>query len=82
MRSCHRHRSQGHDGETAKRDVINCCDICHFHIAKLTQQFLFPYVTVRVAQDLLVYRRGRRRELVCGLSVMAWVNGSAAIPER
>jgi len=34
------------------------------------------------AQDLLVYRRGRRRELVCGLSVMEWITGSAAIPER
>ena len=30
-RSCHRHRSQGHDGEIAKRDVMSCFDICHFH---------------------------------------------------
>jgi hypothetical protein len=41
MRSCHRHRSQGHDGEIAKKDVINCVDICHFLWPALTQQFLF-----------------------------------------
>src|SRR5919108_2967136 len=44
------HRSQGHDGETTKKDVINCVDICHFLCAALTQQFLFHCVTVRDEQ--------------------------------
>jgi hypothetical protein len=46
---CSCHRSQGHDGETLKRNVMSRVDICHFHLATFYQ--LSPcetYARVRV----------------------------------
>ena len=49
MHSCH--RSQIHDGEIPKRDVINCVDICHFPCAALRPQFLTYWTSLAFEID-------------------------------